>query len=911
MHDWRAYVRRSLPPLPCPTPREVDVIEELAAQLEHVYQAARSNGASDEEAFARAEAEVPDWQALARDVLQATYPQTSGARALLMKDVVPKLQRSSTGQALLTLVLDVRYAARALRRAPMFTLMAVLTLALGIAASTAVFSLVHGVLLAPLPFREASRLAVVLEVVPEIRERYPLVGANARSFTAWTDNCRTSCEDLAALGRSTATLTGEGEPEGLTGARVSPNLFDLLGIRPARGRVFLPEESTPGRDRVVVLSDAVWQRRFGGDPRVIGQTISLDGVPIEVVGVLPPSPRLPRIEQLSVMPLAFGDMEYFRPIAWSDDAVRSWGEYDYVAFLRLKEGVTSAAAEAELASVTQAAFADAPVHPAPVVRSLLDHLVGPVRRSLWLLLAAVGAGLLVACVNLTNLLAVRWAGRRRELAIRTAMGAEIRALARLVVTESVLLAAAGGLAGLVLAFWGVRLIVWLAGSSIPRIQEVTLDATAFAWAAALTLVSAVLCALVPAWRAVGIRPFDALKAGSHTATDGRRWTAARTGLVAGEVALSGALLTVGALLLVSFGNVLRIDRGFEVDSVLAVDLTLPATRYQNAQARARFFDELLASLKMRPGVQAAGVVRKAPLEGEATVDALIPFGTDKVLADQPVANHLAVSPDYFQAMRMPLLHGRIFSEADRGRLVAVVTERTARTIWPGEDPVGQVFSRSRGDRTWEVVGVVRDARIHGLDREPGLVAYPAYWDGGTPGDMTLVVRTAGDPTAWVRTVRDVVTGLDPQLPLQRIRTMSGVLETAVATRRFQLLLMLAFSGAGLLLACLGVYGVISTIAARQEREFALRLALGATRAQVMALVVRRGLSPMMIGVCAGLALGAAASRTVSSLLFGVDPLEPLIMSGVAAVLVLLTAVACLAPAWRAARTSPSTMLRAV
>jgi predicted permease len=523
----------------------------------------------------------------------------------------------------------------------------------------------------------------------------------------------------------------------------------------------------------------------------------------------------------------------------------------------------------------------------------------------------VGAGLLVACVNLTNLLAVRWAGRRRELAIRTAMGAEIRALARLVVTESALLAAAGGLAGLVLAVWGVRLIVWLAGSSIPRIQEVTLDAAAFGWAAALTLVAGVLCALVPAWRAVGSRPVDALKAGAPTATDSRRWAAARTGLVAGEVALSGALLTVGALLLVSFGNVLRIDRGFEVDSVLAVDLTLPATRYQTAQARARFFDELLASLKMRPGVQAAGVVRKAPLEGEATVDALIPVGTDKVLADQPVASHLAVSPDYFQAMRMPLLRGRIFSEADRGRRVAVVTERTARTIWPGEDPVGRLFSRSRGDRTWEVVGVVRDARVHGLDREPGLVAYPAYWDGGTPGDMTLVVRTASDPTAWVRTVHDVVTALDPQLPLQRIRTMSGVLEMAVATRRFQLLLMLAFSGAGLLLAGLGVYGVISTIAARQEREFALRLALGATRAQVMALVVRRGLPPMLLGVCAGLALGAAASRTISGLLFGVDPLEPLIMSGVAAVLILVTTVACLAPAWRAARSSPSTMLRAI
>ena len=714
MHDWRAYVRRSLPPLSCPPQREVDVIEELAAQLEHVYQSARAKGASDEEAFARAEAEVSDWQAFARDVLQATYPRTSSGRALLMKDVEPKLQRSLTGTALLNLVLDIRHAARTLRRAPMFTLMAVLMLALGIAASTAVFSLVHGVLLAPLPFREASRLAVVLEVVPEIRDRYPLVGANARSFTAWKNHCRTTCEDLAALGRSTATLTGDGAPEGLTGARVSPNLFNLLGIRPARGRTFLPEESTPGRDRVVVLSDAVWQRRFGGDPGVIGRTISLDGMPVEVVGVLPASPRLPRIEQLSVMPLAFGEMEYFRPIAWSEDVLRSWGEYDYVAFLRLKEGVTSASAQAELASITEAAFADAPIHPAPVVRSLLDHLVGPVRRSLWLLLAAVGAALLVGCVNLTNLLAVRWAGRRRELAIRTAMGAGVRALARLVVTESVLIAAVGGIAGLVLAFWGVRLIVWLAGSSIPRIQEVTLDATAFAWATALTLVSAILCALVPAWRAMGIRSADALKAGAHTTPDSRRWALARTGLVVGEVALTGALLTVGALLLVSFGNVLRVDRGFEVDSVLAVDLTLPATRYQNAQARARFFDELLASLKQRPVVEAAGVVRKAPLEGEATVDALIPFGNDKGLADQPVANHLAAGPDYFQAMRMPLLHGRIFSEADRGRLVAVVTERTARTIWPGEDPVGRVFTRSRGDRTWEVVGVVSDARIHGL-----------------------------------------------------------------------------------------------------------------------------------------------------------------------------------------------------
>ena len=651
MRDWQAYVRQHLPALACAPECEAEIVEEIALQLEGIYRTARAAGSSEDEAFARVVDEVPDWHDLAAAVMASKYPRTAPLRRAAQAQVrrIEEVEgRPPLGDLTLTIVRELKHAVRALAASPLFTATSLLTLALGIGVTTAVFSLVNSVLLAPLPYREPSRLALVQQTEPEIADRYPVLGANPRSFRAWERACRATCQELAAIKGTAGTLTGGGEPEGVTGARISPGFFDVLGIRLVAGRGFTPAEDRPGADDVVVLSHRLWARRFGSDAGIVGRSIELNGRATQVVGVAAPAPVLPRLEHLSTVTAMTGVPEFFRPSAWSDDLLGSPGDYDTIAIVRLARDATVAQAEAELAAITATEFRDGPIHPTTRVRLLEDHILAPARRPMSLLLASVVATLVIACVNVANLLGARWVSRRREVAIRAAMGATTGSLLRLIAVESGLLAAAGGAAGLLLAFSGLQALVRLAPVAIPRLDSARLDQAAFGVAVLATVACGIVCSLLPAWHGLRRGAGETLKAGAHTTTDTRRSATIRTWFAGAEVALTAALLVIGGLLVASLRNVLHVNPGFQISRILAVDLKLPDARYPTAEDRERFFTSLLASVHAAPGVESAGIVRVLPFEGEATVDVVATAGDTRPVTAHPVANHLQVSPGYFR-----------------------------------------------------------------------------------------------------------------------------------------------------------------------------------------------------------------------------------------------------------------------
>ena len=908
MRDWRAYVRSHLPSLGCSADREEQIVDELATQLQDIYDDAIRSGATPEAADARTRADVADWPALARELLAADHPLSAPPRRFVSNVVDRSARRGGIGRLFLEMPSLIVHTIRTLRTQPLFSLTTIATFALGIGATTLAYAVVQTVLLAPLPYHEPDRLAFVQQVVPEIAERYPVLGVNPRSFLAWQASCRTACDALAALGGDTATLTGAGEPEGLAGARVSPNLFALLGVPIARGRAFDEAETTPGRDQVVILTHRLWQRRFGGDDGIIGRRLLFNGRPVEVIGVLPSSFRFPEIAHGDDTQRISNAPEYFRPLAWPKALRTTWGEYDNAVFLRLRPGVTVDVAQAEMKSITDADFVTAPLHPYPVVRPLSDAIAAGVRRPLWLLLGAVAVALLIACVNVANLMGARWTARQREVALRTALGCGRTRLMALVTIESLLLAGIGGGLGITAAWFALRNVVARLPVAIPRLGDAELDAGSLVVASSVTLTCGLLASLLPAWWAARVDPGDALRDGAHTTTGVRSSMTMRAWMVGGEVALTTLLLVLGGLLLASFGNVLRVERGYSTASVVAADLTLSGTRYPDVAARSQFVATLLAALDDAPEIDVAAVSQKLPLEGDAAVDSMIPEGDTRPLGEQPIANHLIVSAGYFQTLGIPLIRGRLLTPADYTRRVAVISQQAARTIWPDQDPIGRVFTRSDPQNKWEIVGIVGDARMRGLEHDPPLAAYVSYGV-NAPQRFSIAARSSGAPTAAIARVRRIVRELDPELPLQRPRTLDAVLDDALSLRRFQMRLVGAFAAAGLLLACIGIYGVASGAVERRRKEMAVRMALGASVGQVRWLVLKQGIRPIATGLVVGLALGVGTGRAAAAMLFGVAPAQPVVVVLVAIVVLAVALAACIEPAARAARTPVASTLR--
>jgi predicted permease len=806
-----------------------------------------------------------------------------------------------------TLWNDFRYSLRALGRDRGFTIVALLTLALGIGATTAIFSVVNGVLLRPLTYREPDRLFTIHEVIPQLSKLYPELPVNPLHLLEWRKRCA-SFEQLAELGSFSPTLTGLGQPEQLGGARVSANLFSMLGVQPQLGRGFLEEEDRPGRGDVVILADSLWRRRFGADPSIVGHKIALEGHPYLVVGILPASFHFPSGNQLDRLMALHPKVEVFKPLALDLKDVGAEGDFNYIAIGRLKKSVSRERALAEL-NVVQADIAKAFKDKGELraaLSPLQDQMVGPVRRGLLVLLGAVGSVLLIVCVNLANLSLVRGAGRSREFAIRTALGGGRAQLLRQPLVESLLLAVVGGGLGLLSSLWVMDVLIKRAPMNLPRMDEVRLDGYALAFALLISAVTGLLFGMLPALRMTRVAPQEVLKTGGRSATEAQQGTRLRGLLVSAEVALSTVLLMVAGLLIASFMRLMNVDKGFPVERLLVLDLNAKGARYEKDVSRTEFYRRVLAAVQALPGVRSAGITNGLPLQGETWIDVIWLPGDTRPMFERLTANSRFISPDYFKTVGIPLRAGRPFDEGDRNKDVVIVAQRTADRLWPGQNPLGKRLYRGE-EKQGDVIGVVGDVRTS-LQQGPVLTVYFPYWRESLY-EPSLLVRTALDPRSVAASVRAEIWKIDPEIPAQQMKTMQEIISVSAAPRRFQMLLVVLFSSAALLLASLGIYGVVSYTVAQRTNEIGVRVALGARSADVYRLVLRQGLSPVLAGLIAGVAGALALGRLLSSLLFEVSPADPLTIGAVIVVLAATASFACSVPALRATRVDPMVALR--
>ncbi|HKG92852.1 MAG TPA: ABC transporter permease [Gemmatimonadaceae bacterium] len=815
-----------------------------------------------------------------------------------------------------SIVQDLRYAARTLVRQRGFTAVALLALALGIGANTAIYSVVHAVLFRPLPFESPGRLVEVRTLLVKQGERIRASGPDAADWRARNR----SFTDVAAHTGTGFTLTGRGEPETFIGQLVSPQLFQILGVRALLGRTLLPGEDSLGRERVVVLSNALWRRRFGADPAVVGQPITLNGHSYTVVGVMPPRFVYPTERYQLWVPLSFQTPE-----------LRDWGgrgTHFLQVLARLRPGVTIEQAGSDMAAVTAGLRAQYPDNDnvgADVV-SLEESLLGGVRRALLVLLGAVGFVLLVACANVANLLLARATARRREMAVRAALGASAGRIARQLLTESVLLAAAGGAVGLALATWGVQaMVALLPAGAVPRIDQVGVDGQVLAYSLVASLATGLLFGLAPALAGAGVDLGETLKSGGRGGAGvGRGATARlRRALVIAEVALSIVLLVGAGLAARSFVALAAVDPGFRAGGVMTMRTMLTEQRYPELARVRTFYGEALRRIEAQPWVEAAAVTTHLPMAGDNWENGIAIEGRQtRGSADGAVAGVRAISPHYFRAVGTALRAGRPPAETDVAGAppVVVVNEELARRYWSGARPADVVGRRLKladdPDEPWfTVVGVAADVKHEGLGAETRPELYVPYaqfpeWALRIAGrGMVFAVRSSADPATVERGVRQEVAALDPALPLSDVRPLATLVADSVAQPRFRTVLLAAFALLAVSLAAVGVYGVIAYAVAQRTRELGVRMALGAGRPQVVRLVVGEGLGLAAWGVAVGLAAALAATRTLRGLLYATSPTDPATFAAVSLLVLAVAVIAAYLPARRAARVDPMVALR--
>ncbi len=802
---------------------------------------------------------------------------------------------------------DLQYAFRSLWKDRGFAAMAILSLAVGIGANTAIFSLVNGVLLRPLDFPAPARLVAISVTVPQFRKAGPLP-INIGQLVEWRKRT-SSFESIGAYRNASMSLTGDGRPELISGAVVSANFFHVLGVEPRLGRSFLEQEDQFGQHRVVLLADSLWRRRFGADPAIVGRAITLGGAHYTVVGILPPDFQFPK-QQEDVGRRVIGPMEIYRPIGYRpDDAVIHAGDLNYLSVARLRDGVSIERARADLTAVENALDAQIPNgwQVIPAVGPLQQSLTGDVRQSLVVLMAAVGAVLLVLCVNLANLSLSRGAGRARDSAIRTALGASRWQLARQSMTESAVLAVLGGGLGILFASFGSKWLLAAAPVDLPRLANVSLDGTVLAFALVVSLATGFFFGILPAVRSASAdNPYETLKSASGSNTVGRGGLRVRNLLVSFEVGLCAALLVTGGLFIASFVRLTTIEKGFDVERVLAVDVALPGSKYAKNEDVTRFFERVLDQARALPGVESAAISSYLPLMGESWVDIIKTENDPRPDAQLPTSNLRFVSPGLFHTLHIPLRAGRDFEAADRNHMVAIVSEGLARKLWPNANPIGRHLMDV--GKVHEVVGVVGNARSTSLDKEPVDMLYIPLWQ-RPQFSSSILVRTAMDPKGIASALRSAVWNADGDVPVPQERTLEQIMSESVARRRFQMLLVVLFAAAALALAAFGTYGVVSYAVARRRSEMGIRMALGARPGDVMGLVLRQGMMPVLIGLAGGAVAALWIGRYVSTLLFPVSPRDPVAFSISAGVLLLVSAAACWIPARRATKVNPIEALR--
>jgi putative ABC transport system permease protein len=802
------------------------------------------------------------------------------------------------------LIQDVRYAGRQLRRKPGAAIVAILTLAISIGATVAVFALVRNVLFRPLPYSSADRLVAIHSRVAQFG-RIPVSDAQYR---AWRGASR-SIDGMALLWAYAVNLSGSGDPERIVAARVSPDLFRMLDVRPQLGRLLREDEDQPGRDRVVLLGDRLWRRRFGADRQIVGKTIAVNGEPYEVVGVLPGDFSFPRISRLYAIPVNAGQPELWKPLAIRETDPLSG--LNFAALGRLANGVTIRQAQSELDALQRTIVpAKGPgggnAMIAGELTPLREQIVGASRLALEILLAAVGAVLLIACLNVTNLILFRSVARRREFAVRCAIGASRARLARQLFTEGVVLAIVGGAVGIVLAAICVRLLVLQAPIDIPRLEEVRIDAGMLQWAALITFSVAAVVGLLPAIRlprlslANGLR--DVAGQGHWHRRPSRGIQAA---LVVGQVGATAACAIVAGLLVQSLVGVLAVDKGFETGHVVTTDVDLAGPGYLGR--RVPFERSMIERLEALPGVTSVGLSSEQLLGGAGMNLRLLAEGTSLPVQERPLANVRAVSPGFFRTFGIPIQRGQVFNDGE-SRPVAVVSTSTAVRLWPGENPVGKRFRRGPdSSMPIEVVGVAGDVRASRLEQPPGLIVYVPYWQSPI-AQFSIAVKAARDAVAVVSGVKASIRALDPALPTSQ-RTMDEIVADAVGERRFFTLLVFLFAVIALLLAALGIFGIISQGVALRTSEIGLRMALGAQRSTVRRMVLAEAWSLVAIGLAIGIPLALASGSALRAILFGVTPSHIPTIATVCGIVAVVATVASYAPARAASRVDSMVALK--
>jgi len=801
-----------------------------------------------------------------------------------------------------TLVQDLRYGVRLMRRTPGFAAAATLTIALGIGATTAMFSVVYGVLLKPLPYGEPDRLVNIWSTAPKRGLPRAYVGmANVYDFKARNH----VFEDIAAL-RAVANfnLTGQGEPERLNGSRVSANLFPVLGVTPLIGRTFTEDEDEIGHERVALLGYGLWQRRFAGDPAIVGRTISLNGVPHVVVGVMRRDFAFPTREFVIYTPLTFDPQELVNRM-----------NYSYLAVARLRPGVSIGQAQAEASLLAAQMEREHPKENEGIgaeVAPMLDDTVATVRTPLYILLAAVAAMLLIGCANLANLLLARALVRQRELAVRAALGAARGRLIVQAITELVPMLVAGGALGVVAAAWAIDILVPLLSSDIPRVENIGLHLPVLAFTAATLAAIAIFAGLWPALEAARGGLAAAVADLSRGATGSPRRARLRDILVVTQIAATLWLVVGAALLVRSFAELKQVNPGFSADRVYTLHLAIPRAKYPKDRDVAAFCERILERVRTLPGVVSAGLVNRLPLAGGTQTGPIEFEGIDPKTTNLSNVDFRTITPDYFRTLGIPLLGGRTFTEADHESApqVAIIDERLAKTVLAGTDPVGRRVRIPVADLPWlTIVGVAGHIRHDRVDEDVRPQIYFNYKQ-RAQDRMALAVRTHGDPAAIGASLAGAIRSIDPEQPVYDARTLDAVVDRSLAQRWLQAVLLGAFAVIALVLASIGVYGVIAYAVGQRSREFGIRLALGARRSEIVFVVMRRGAMLFGAGAAIGLAAAAASARVFSSLLFHVTAFDLVSFGASTAILLGVALAACAVPARRAAGVDPSVALRA-
>ncbi|HEX8458967.1 MAG TPA: ABC transporter permease [Pyrinomonadaceae bacterium] len=899
MPDWKDEIRKRLSKLQLAPTREAEIVEELAQHLEDRYEQAVAGGASAEEARRACVAELAESELLTEElgrVERRAPPETVVPGAQGRTNIMGDIRQ------------DLRYAVRMMWKTPAFTVVAIIALALGIGANSAIFSVVNTVLLRPLPYQDPERLVMVWE--DDTKGGYPRDTPAVANYIDWRDQ-NTVFEGMAAFADEDFNLTGTSEPERLKGRRVSSSLFALLGVQPQAGRALLPEEDQPGRSRVVVLSHGLWQRRFGADAKAVGRQISLNGESYTIVGVMPSHFQFPTRED-----------ELWVPIGFTPQEAANRGRHYLEVLARLKPGVSLEQAQAKMSTIAvrlQQQYPQQNSDLGAVITPLHEQVVGDIKPALLVLLGAVGFVLLIACANVANLLLARAAVRQKEISIRVALGASRLRLVRQFLTESVLLSVVGGGLGLLLSVWGVSVLKAFIPENISQVEAIAIDARVFLFTLLVSLLTGLVFGFAPATQASRLNLNETLKEGGRDSAAGSQGNRIRALLVVMEVAVSLILLIGAGLLINSFLRLRQVDPGFRPDNLLTMQVVLPTFKYPDHARRTAFYNELLARLENVPGVKSAAVTTNLPLYQQGNSITMSFEGRPDPAPGQgkrPAIATRVVSPDYFQTMGITLLQGRGFTNEDKvdSPAVAVINETMARRFWPNQDPTGKRITpgslSSTDPNDWiTVVGVARDVRQFELVADPKPQMYLSYVQAGFFAPNDLVVSTDLEPLSLAPAVRKTVWEVDKDQPVSKIRTMEEIVSESVARQRFSMMLLGLFAALALVLAAVGIYGVMSYSVAQRTREFGIRMALGARRGDVLRLAVGHGLKLVLIGIAIGLGAAFLLTRVMSSLLYGVSATDPLTFISISLILISVALLASLIPALRATKIDPIDALR--